>query len=321
MAARANWLRAHLNQGANETCVTTEGLEGNCIKLNKCNQLLSQSDVVNEILDTSKCGFEADYSTLVCCPKWQNKDRCGLTTNQVDGSVDNVTFPWVVDVIYKLKQRYTAFDCAGSLINSWFVLSAAHCVLKVPSRYKPFKIRINGKPFRHEHIIQKTIVHPNYLTDYLNIHNDIALFKLMQGVQFNEFAQPVCLPSSIDNNSMMLQRESILTIFAVGPISDGTTKRTKRLISMPLKDPSVCNNLYQPLGLQLDDAQLCVGGEPKQDSCRGDSGGPLMMQQQGHWYQIGIISLGPERCGGKIPGIYVNLLKYINWIEETLDDS
>lgn len=38
------------------------------------------------------------------------------------------------------------------------------------------------------------------------------------------------------------------------------------------------------------------------------------------WYQVGLVSLGPEKCGGTIPGIYVKLLDYLEWIEATVDE-
>uniref|UniRef100_A0A8D8B025 Serine protease easter n=1 Tax=Culex pipiens TaxID=7175 RepID=A0A8D8B025_CULPI len=105
---------------------------------------------------------------------------------------------------------------------------------------------------------------------------------------------------------------------------------TKKLISMQVRDPALCNRYYREVYLELAPAQLCVGGEIGRDACPGDSGGPLMLKRgtgkldnqitsQVRWYQVGIVSLGPQHCGGKIPGIYVNLLNYIDWIEATVD--
>lgn len=98
---------------------------------------------------------------------------------------------------------------------------------------------------------------------------------------------------------------------------------------MQVRDSALCNKYYREVYLELAPDQLCVGGEIGRDACPGDSGGPLMVKQgagnhntsggEDRWYQVGIVSLGPQHCGGKIPGIYVNLLNYMDWLEATVD--
>lgn len=91
-----------------------------------------------------------------------------------------------------------------------------------------------------------------------------------------------------------------------------------------MRNASICKKIYKEIRIELSRSQLCVGGEPGRDSCRGDSGGPLMLQaidsMTPRWYQVGLVSLGPEKCGGTIPGIYVKLLDYLEWIEATVDE-
>ena len=42
------------------------------------------------------------------------------------------------------------------------------------------------------------------------------------------------------------------------------------------------------------------------DACRGDSGGPLMCQQNGEFVLHGVVSHG-ESCAEEWPGIYANV--------------
>lgn len=63
--------------------------------------------------------------------------------------------------------------------------------------------------------------------------------------------------------------------------------------------------------------QMCAGGTRDKDSCRGDSGGPLMrlyVHNRRQWFQEGIVSrgLGCGRMGR--PAIYTRVNRYINWI-------
>ena len=56
------------------------------------------------------------------------------------------------------------------------------------------------------------------------------------------------------------------------------------------------------------------------DSCRGDSGGLLMVQEYpfAPWYQIGLVSFGTSYCGVGAPGVYTKITNYLPWIESKL---
>lgn len=74
---------------------------------------------------------------------------------------------------------------------------------------------------------------------------------------------------------------------------------------------------------EVTDNQLCAGGERKRDSCKGDSGGPLMGMKEGQvskpqWLQEGIIAWGVG-CGRLgYPGVYTRVARYIDWISGNL---
>lgn len=58
-----------------------------------------------------------------------------------------------------------------------------------------------------------------------------------------------------------------------------------------------------------------------EDSCSGDSGGPLMVQEGGStpMYLKGIVSFGTRRCGKGFPGVYTDVAYYIDWIKSKLE--
>lgn len=58
-----------------------------------------------------------------------------------------------------------------------------------------------------------------------------------------------------------------------------------------------CNNVYRIQNVALTSKQLCAGGAPGKDSCRGDSGGPLMgidnsERLKPYYYLAGVVSFG-----------------------------
>ncbi|KAJ8928433.1 hypothetical protein NQ314_019022 [Rhamnusium bicolor] len=78
--------------------------------------------------------------------------------------------------------------------------------------------------------------------------------------------------------------------------------------------------MVKKASVNLDDGQLCAGGEKGKDSCRGDSGGPLMSyhadeNSEINWYSIGVVSFGPSPCGMEDwPGVYTKVANYVPWI-------
>lgn len=86
----------------------------------------------------------------------------------------------------------------------------------------------------------------------------------------------------------------------------------------------MCSNTYRQANVKLHGAQLCAGGQKGKDSCRGDSGGPLMsyyLDENGenNWYSIGVVSFGPSPCGMENwPGVYTKVANYVSWIVSKL---
>ncbi|XP_077973047.1 uncharacterized protein LOC120341364 isoform X3 [Styela clava] len=67
-------------------------------------------------------------------------------------------------------------------------------------------------------------------------------------------------------------------------------------------------------------SHFCAGHlEGKKDTCGGDSGGPLMCEENGEYIVHGITSSGPAECGKKNkPGIYTRVSDFITWIGRTI---
>lgn len=93
---------------------------------------------------------------------------------------------------------------------------------------------------------------------------------------------------------------------------------------MPVQPQDTCNSIYRAARVNLGDSQLCAGGEKGKDSCRGDSGGPLMTiftdkDGEPNWYAVGVVSFGPSPCGMEgWPGVYTRVSKYVSWIVSNL---
>ncbi|XP_042303513.1 transmembrane protease serine 12-like [Sceloporus undulatus] len=188
-------------------------------------------------------------------------------------------WPWQVSLqFYRSGGRFVHI-CAGSLINSYSVLTAAHCTRKRTNR------KLWRAAFGYYHVYRSTQYTKRSKIKAIKIHfaynqatydNDIALFQLSKPIEYNDYIQPVCLPHS----SLSLSEETECYIAGWG------MKKEKGKGSFILQE------------------------------AQGDSGGPLVcyVQDENKFYQIGITSHG-YGCGRpRFPGIYVRLAKYTGWL-------
>ena len=100
----------------------------------------------------------------------------------------------------------------------------------------------------------------------------------------------------------------------------------QQFIMLPAVSNVQCLNKYQSLfstnltGNILPGQHLCAGGEPGRDSCKGDSGGPLMARVDdiSPWQIVGVVSGGTKRCGIGAPGIFTRVTHYDQWIRDNM---
>ncbi|KAG8240159.1 hypothetical protein J437_LFUL019453, partial [Ladona fulva] len=153
----------------------------------------------------------------------------------------------------------------------------------------------HSDPRRQVIQIEKMIPHPNYTSEPKPL-NDIALLRLSTNVEFRSGAVlPICLPIGIfgDNGNLIGRRASVA---GWGMTKTGKSSADLLHTSVPIRDISDCT------GSLSAEAHMCAGGdEDGGDSCRGDSGSPLTLNElvQGELkaVQIGISSYGDIFCG------------------------
>ncbi len=94
------------------------------------------------------------------------------------------------------------------------------------------------------------------------------------------------------------------------------TSQDLRHVSLPVQPPKKCKG---------EDDRFCAGvpGSTK-DACRGDSGGPFVVnlpkdkeETEYSFHLVGIVSSGPEGGGTEAFGHYTKVTKYLDWIRKT----
>ncbi|KAB0800599.1 hypothetical protein PPYR_06339 [Photinus pyralis] len=167
-------------------------------------------------------------------------------------------------------------------------------------------------------VVEK-IAHEYYNPFDPNQSNDIALLRLARDVPYTEFIKPICLPV-YPNLLKQTFAGTNATVAGWGKTSEtGTDSSVKMKVTLPVQSNRDCENVYGGTRVSLSKLQVCAGGVNGKDSCRGDSGGPLMSLYTApgeiNWYVMGVVSFGPAKCGlNGWPGIYTRVTEYIPWI-------
>ncbi|XP_067325052.1 hepatocyte growth factor activator isoform X1 [Anolis sagrei] len=229
--------------------------------------------------------------------------------------------PWLA-AIY-IGQEF----CAGSLIRSCWVLTAAHCFASSPLKST---IRVVlGQHFLNkttdvtqEFDVEKYILFPDY-TVYKPTENDIALIKLKKSKQRcsvkSQFVQQICLPEK----GMSFPDNYKCQIAGWGHLHQNSSNYSHVLqeTSVPIIPDYKCQN-YEVYGADISENMFCAGFlDGRSDACQGDSGGPLACAKDGISYLYGVISWG-DGCGkvGK-PGVYTKVTNYVDWINEKISPA
>ncbi|KAF2881991.1 hypothetical protein ILUMI_24172 [Ignelater luminosus] len=238
-------------------------------------------------------------------------------------------FPWMALLEFH-KKSSTIFMCSGALINDRYVLTAAHC-----ADNNLFSVRLGEHNVKTEEDcfnsgdcadspvnieIQKTVVHEDYNPD--DHRSDIALLRLKHKVVYTEFIKPICLPLSSE-----LQNNTFTGLTGVvagwGKTEDNHKSDVKLKVEVPVVANRDCSRSYLRHQISTRKEHLCAGGVKGENSCNGDSGGPLMYRDKSenasNWINIGILSFGLSKCAlENLPAVYTRVTEYMPWILEHL---
>ncbi|KAE8622089.1 hypothetical protein XENTR_v10005089 [Xenopus tropicalis] len=262
-------------------------------------------------------GLNADHGKLSIVDAFIDHLRLGVL-HLKELNVDEGEWPWITSIQQQENNTYRHI-CAGTILNSRWVMTAAHCFKTLNGENATRSLQLvfgarhlsNHGPKSQVRYIRQIIQHEQY--DPNTEKNDIALVQLNEAVQFSDRIQPACLPSS----SAKLEPLTECYMAGWGVEEEGEESvaimqeaKVKRI------DNKNCNITYHGA---IKENNLCASqNSTNMTSCQGDSAGPLMCKIKKVFSVIGIASWGSGCSQINSPGVFISTQSFVKWMVDTI---
>ncbi|XP_012528111.2 serine protease gd [Monomorium pharaonis] len=263
-------------------------------------------------------------------------NECGITNYYTDSTNrlfpnGQETFPgqwpWVVGLFVK-KEQYK-FQCTGSVLTTRHVITAGHCLKKNfssndtihPNDLLVALGRFNFRHFREEGSVNREVanytIHPDY-AHYLSGDSDLTILILTMPVEFSPFIKPICLWFGSTNLQNIINKRG----YVVGWGKDLTNRFPDypRMARVPIVSQEICLRSNQIFFSFTSDRTLCAGKDESGPGS-GESGSGLVIfdDTTGRYRLRGIVSRNLSKLKDYV--VYVDIAKYISWIQQQISTT
>lgn len=233
--------------------------------------------------------------------------------------------PWQVSLFRSNGTPLDSHFCGGSIVDSFWILTACHCTLDGKNELSPDEIKVYYNSIFLDSLgdvaeVDTIIRHHGY--NRRNLEYDLALLRLKEPIKFKDgHSTIVKIDPSIDPEEVPLSPSPVVFGWGDNPGYSGIKNRLMRL-SIPIIPFDTCkrkNVRSGEIGLTIN--MFCAGNDKGEYSpCDRDSGGAIITSMNDTICQFGLVCKALP-CGmkGRYP-VFTSLYDDMGtWVSTTIE--